>query len=184
MSNINNINNMSITVTAEEYENYDNIDLDIDFEKIIKTSSNTLQRQYRSMYITFHDYTNVFCDKGKYAAVSTEGSGDSKWYWYHSLDGRYLFVIAGTYGWSYYEGMPRADQIVDFERQNIINMYIERDDRMFGRRDINRHLELSLKKLRRYFKMDDKLLCSLNDATTNKEFYELLTEEHLVILGH
>ena len=191
MSNNNmNINNMSITVTDKEYDSFIDVDLDIDFENIIETSSiNTLRRQYRKMYLTFHGFTKVYCDKGEYAAVSVEGSGNSKWYWYHALDDRYLFVINGTCGWSYFEGMPREDEIVDFEKYNIIKTYIDRDEQFSIKYEnfLDDHLISSIKKLERYFKIDNMMLCKLNDAAKmldNKAFYEMLDEEHLVILGH
>ena len=181
------MSNIQVISDPEDYDTFNEIE--IDFEKIIDTAvCSTTQHPYRSLRITFDDFIKVCSHKGSFTLLSVFGSGYNKWYWYHSLNRGLLFVIKGPKGWSYYAGMPKKNEVTNFNKINVVKAYLKRDEILSMK--ICNFIEFQLlhafDKLNSNFVLDDYLIYNLNIAINlldNKKFYELISLEQLISLG-
>lgn len=76
------------------------------FENIVNSQEPAHLCQYRNAYISEEDLDRVTTTKGEFSDALVTGSGDSVWYFYHTLDGRHVFVINIGDKWSWQLGRP------------------------------------------------------------------------------
>ena len=74
------------------------------FEKVLKL--NELYLTTEDITISYHDYSFILKNPGKFTSLTFFYQGKSKWYFYHSFDGSKVFVIQTeiankTYSWSW-----------------------------------------------------------------------------------
>ena len=187
MMSHNNMNNTVNVIDTEEYDSFNEIE--IDFEKIINNATCIKQHSYRFLRITYDEFTNVCLNKGSFTLLSVSGAGYSKWYWYHSFNRGLLFVIKGSKGWTYYEGMPKQQEVKNFNKTNVIKSYLKRDKLLSLQIQdfIELHLLHSIDKLNEHFILEDHMLYELNvkvNMLDNKGFYELMSLEQLIKIGN
>lgn len=69
------------------------------FEDIVKNQpSPVLERQYRDMIFDEEKVKKVTRDRGEYCSVIVTGSGNSSWYFYHTMDDSLVFIIELYHG--------------------------------------------------------------------------------------